>query len=115
MSDPEFLRALESCELPPAEFGHAAHVRAAYLYLTMGSFEEALGKMRRSLQRYVSHLGQADRYDDVMTAGYLGLIQRRMVDRGDDGGWAAFARNNPDLLAVRLPGPGAPRAPARSC
>jgi hypothetical protein len=115
MSDPEFLRALESCELPPAEFGHAAHVRAAYLYLTMGSFEEALGKMRRSLQRYVSHLGQADRYDDVMTAGYLGLIQRRMVDRGDDGGWAAFARNNPDLLAVRLPGPGAPRALARSC
>jgi hypothetical protein len=115
MDDPEFLRALESCALPPAEFGHAAHVRAAYLYLSMGSFDEALGNMRRSLQRYVSHLGQADRYDDVMTAAYLGLIHRRMVDRGAGGGWTAFARHHPDLLAVRLPGPGAPRPPARSC
>lgn len=28
MTDEEFLRALEMCELPESEFGHAAHIRA---------------------------------------------------------------------------------------
>jgi hypothetical protein len=38
MSDEEFLAALETCRLPAAEFNHAAHVRAAYLYLRRQSF-----------------------------------------------------------------------------
>ena len=42
MGDDEFLRALESCELPPEEFGHSAHVRAAYLYLRRADWDEAL-------------------------------------------------------------------------
>jgi hypothetical protein len=29
MTDEELLQALESAELPEADFGHAAHVRAA--------------------------------------------------------------------------------------
>jgi hypothetical protein len=30
VTDEEFLQALESCKLPESQFGHAAHVRAAY-------------------------------------------------------------------------------------
>jgi hypothetical protein len=37
-----------------------------------------------------------------MTRRYMELIHRRIVERGDAGGWAAFARNNPDLFAMRL-------------
>ncbi len=115
MTDQEFLRALESCALPPAEFGHAAHVRAGYLYLTAGSWEDALRSMRRSLQRYVAHLGQADRYDEVMTVDYLRHIQRRLTERGDGGGWAGFAGSNPDLLTRRPQAQGSTRTPAGSC
>jgi hypothetical protein len=32
MTDEEFLRALDSCELPERDFGHAAHARAGYFY-----------------------------------------------------------------------------------
>lgn len=102
MDDDEFLRALESCRLPAEEFGHAAHVRAAYLYLRRAAFEAALGDMRRSLQRYVAHLGKPDRYDDVMTAAYMRLIERRLAERGDAGGWAAFVGENADLIALRF-------------
>jgi 3-methyladenine DNA glycosylase AlkC len=101
MSDDEFLQALESCELPAGAFGHRAHVRAAYLYLIRGSFEAALNDMRCTLQRYVAHLGQAHRYDDAMTAAYMRLIHRRIVERGDAGGWAAFVRENADLIVLR--------------
>jgi hypothetical protein len=63
----------------------------------------------------VSHLGKADRYDEVMTAAYMTLIHRRMVERGDGGAWTAFAGNNPDLFAMRFPGQRSPRPAARSC
>ena len=102
MDDDEFLRALESCRLPAVEFGHASHVRAAYLYLRRAAFEAALDHMRRSLQRYVAHLGKPDRYDEAMTAAYMRLIERRIVERGDAGGWTAFVRENADLVARRL-------------
>jgi MFS family permease len=102
MNDDEFLHALESCELPPEDFGHLAHVRAAYLYLRRLDRDQALDAVRASLQRYVAHLGKVDRYDESMTRRYMELIHRRIVERGDAGGWAAFARNNPDLFAMRL-------------
>ena len=38
MTDEEFLRALETCELPESAFNHAAHVRAGYLYLRSEGF-----------------------------------------------------------------------------
>jgi hypothetical protein len=101
MNDDEFLGALESCQLPATEFGHAAHVRAAYLYLRRAAFEAALDDMRRSLQRYVAHLGKPDRYDEALTAAYMRLIERRIVERGDAGGWAGFVRENPDLVTQR--------------
>lgn len=102
MNDDEFLIALESCRLPAVEFGHAAHVRAAYLYLRRAAFQAALDDMRRSLQRYVAHLGKPERYDEAKTATYMRLIERRIVERGDAGGWTAFVRENADLLARRL-------------
>lgn len=102
MSDDEFLRALESCELPPEEFGHSAHVRAAYLYLRRADWDEALDRVRSSLQRYVAHLGKVERYDEAMTRTYMELIHRRMTERGDAGGWAAFSQANRDLFAIRL-------------
>jgi hypothetical protein len=102
MTDDEFLHAFENCELPAAEFGHAAHVRAAYLYLRRTGPGEALAAVRRSLRRYVAHLGKADRYDETMTRMYVELIHRRVAERGDAGGWEAFARVNRDLFTIRI-------------
>jgi hypothetical protein len=102
MNDEEFLSALEACRLPADEFGHGAHVRAAYLYCRGTDEEAALAAIRRALQRYVAHLGKADRYDEAMTRRYVQFIHRRVRERGDAGGWAAFASRNPDVLTTRL-------------
>ena len=103
MTDQEFLRALESCELAESDFGHAAHVRAAYLYLQAFDFAEALGRTRRSIRNYAKHLGKPDRYHETITVAYVALIQQHIGERGSAGGWTAFARDNielfqPDLL-----------------
>jgi hypothetical protein len=98
MTDDEFLRRLESCELSPSEFGHAGHVRAAYLYLRAGEFPAALARTRRAIRRYATHLGKPESYHETITVAYLALIQQHLCERGDGGGWSAFERGNPELL-----------------
>jgi hypothetical protein len=102
MTDDDFLRALESCELPESEFGHAAHVRAAYLYLQEGDFATALARTRRAIRSYAASLGKRDRYHETITVAYVALIQQHICERGNSGGWVAFARDNPELLERSL-------------
>jgi hypothetical protein len=103
MTDEEFLRALESCELPESDFGHAAHVRAAYLYLRQAEdFAAALVQIRRAIRNYASHLGQPDRYHETITVAYLALIQQHICERGNGGEWPVFARDNPELFRPGL-------------
>jgi hypothetical protein len=98
MTDEEFLRALEMCELLESDFGHAAHVRAAYLYLRAAEFPAALERTRRTIRNYTTHLGKPKRYHETITVAYLALIQQHLSERGDGGGWRAFERQNPELL-----------------
>ena len=102
MTDDEFLRALEKCELPESAFGHAAHVRAAYLYLRAEEFSGALERMRGAIRNFARHLGKPERYHETITVAYLALIQQHMCQRGVGGGWSAFERDNPELLRPGL-------------
>jgi hypothetical protein len=98
MSDDEFLAALEACALSERDFGHAAHVRAAYLYSRSGDFATALVKTRRAIRNYAGSLGKADRYHETITVAFLALIREKLCQYGDGGGWEGFARQNPELL-----------------
>lgn len=102
MTDAEFLQALDSGRLAEADFGHAAHVRAAYLYLRPGDFATALTRIRTAIRMHASRLGKADRYHETITVAYLALIQQHICQRGDGGGWPGFARQNPELLRPDL-------------
>jgi len=98
VTDAEFLRALEACELPDGAFDHAGHVRAAYLYLRACGFAGALERMRASIRRYAAHHGSPGKYHETITVAYLALIGQRLLEVGDAPGWEAFRAHNPDLL-----------------
>lgn len=102
MTDREFLDALESGELPEHEFGHAAHVRAAYLYLKEGEFIDAYARIRRAIRNFADRLGKPDKYHETITVAYLALIQQRMREGGAAADWAAFVQANPELFAPDL-------------
>ena len=89
MTDQQFLQALETCTLSEREFGHAAHVRAAYLYLQSEEFLVALERLRFAIRRYAVSLGRPDRYHETITVAYVALIQQHMLERGDGGGWTS--------------------------
>ena len=102
MTDEDFLAALERCELPESEFRHAAHVRAAYLYLCRHEFNIALHRMRTAIRDYASHLGKAEKYHETITMAFVLLIRQHLVQRGDAGGWDGFQQENPELLRKDL-------------
>lgn len=102
MNDADFLNALETCRLAEREFGHATHVRAAYLYLQAGDFATALKRMRAAIRNFASHMGKPERYHETLTVAYLALIARHLWERGDGGGWNGFAERNPELFEPDL-------------
>lgn len=99
MDDDAFLAALEACTLPPVEFGHVGHVRAAYLCLRGGDFDTGLQRFRTALIRYATHLGAPGKYDEALTIAWCTLIHAHLTRHGDGGGWPGFAEQNPELLA----------------
>ena len=86
MTDAAFLRALEACDLPESDFGHAEHVRATYLYLRDSDFAGALTRTRTTIRKYARHFGKSDRYHETITVAYVALIARHMFEHGDGGG-----------------------------
>jgi len=103
LNDDEFLSALEQCKIPERDFGHAAHVRAAYLYLQSGDFASSLERIRRAIRNYAASLGKADRYHETITVAYAALIQQHIHERGNGGGWAVFARTIPSFSSRPSP------------
>ena len=104
MTDQEFLRALESCTLAESQFGHAAHVRAVYLYLQQTDFAGVLDRIRRTIRNFATHHGKPERYHETITVAYVALIQQHICERGNGGGWESFARENPELFKPDLLG-----------
>lgn len=102
MTDDDFLRALDTGTLPLAAFDHAAHVRAAYLYLTRFEFTDALGAMRRSVRSIARRNGKDGLYHETITVAFMTLINERIAageTEGKDSDWPRFAASHADLFA----------------
>jgi hypothetical protein len=73
MTDDEFVRAFESCELSPDLFHHRDHIRLARIYVELDGAAKATERFRSSLQRFAAHIGKADKYHETMTVAWMRL------------------------------------------
>jgi hypothetical protein len=89
--------AFEACTLPPADFGHAEHVRLAWAYLEHTPLPVAAARLCAGLKRYTRAVGAAGKYHETVTLAWLFLVDERRR-RAGDGDWPAFRRANPDLF-----------------
>ncbi len=103
MQDDVFLRRLADCSLPPEEFNHRSHVRAAYLVLS-GSrgFGAALERMRDLITTYAASVGKAGLYHETITVAFMALINQRLAEFGEGQSWDVFAAANPDLFEKEI-------------
>lgn len=97
MDEQQLLDALRSGTLPPAQFNHRNHVRAAWACLRRRPLREAAHEFRDILLAYVRSAGAEDKFHLTLTLAFMHIIHARIVD-GDES-WDSFAARNPDLFA----------------
>ncbi len=97
MDEEALLRRLGDGTLPPAEFTHRNHVRAAWHCLRSRPLREAAHGFRDLLQAYVQRVGAAEKFHLTLTLAFMHIIHARM-GRPEEG-WEAFSGRNPDLFS----------------
>ena len=103
MTDEAFARAFEDGAVTPAEFGHVAHVRVAWVYLREAeSVEDALMRMRAAIRRFAAAAGAAQKYHETITVLWMRLLADVRA-RGVSGELADVLRAYPELADKDLP------------
>lgn len=97
LDDDAFIDALETCAIPKGAFDHAAHVRAAWIYLQDLPLARALERFAVSLKRYAKSVGADGLYHETITWAFMFLINERR-ERAPYSSWGEFAAANPDLF-----------------
>jgi hypothetical protein len=77
MSEGDFMRAFEDGTLPPRDFHHGDHLRAAWLLLDSLPLDEALSATRRGLQTLALRAGVPGHYHETITRGWMVLLSAR--------------------------------------
>jgi hypothetical protein len=99
MNDDEFHQAFLDLALPPADFHHAEHVRAAWGCLRRADdFSGGAAQFAVHFRRYVAKIGAATKYHETITWFYLVLLHQRMSELPPAQTWGEFRAANPDLL-----------------
>ena len=104
--DVQFWRLFNERSITAPDFGHTAHVRAAYLALKHHPFDEAAGVIREGL-RALLEKAQRDGfapttgYHETITLFWLRVVAMHMA-RGEFADSHDFLRRTPELLDKRL-------------
>lgn len=101
--DREFQRAFEACEVAPQDFGHAAHVRLAYVYLCAHSVEIAADKMKNALLAFLKHVGvDQGKYHETITRAWIMAVHYFMTKANAARSASEFIDANPELLDSKI-------------
>jgi len=73
MTDTEFLRAFENCEIATTDFRHRDHLRLTWTYLQHYG-PEAAPRMAASIRRFAAHHGKNDKYHETVTIAWMCLV-----------------------------------------
>lgn len=96
--DRDFLRQFDDCSLPETRFGHAGHIRMAWLRLGQAPFEEALARISSGIRRYAAAMGATTKYHETVTVAFARIIASRMR-QGES--FEEFTERNTDLFSPR--------------
>jgi hypothetical protein len=84
-------------EIAAASFPHREHVRMAFEMLRRHDFPETVLHYSRALRTMAQRAGKPQAFHQTVTIAFLSLIAERL-EGGQWADFAAFARDNPDLL-----------------
>ena len=101
MTDKEFVRSFEACELSNESFHHRDHIRLAWIYLQRYSEAEAQRRMREAIRRFAAHYGKRDKYHETITVAWLRLVAGARKSLTPQATWDELMMAAPELLDKR--------------
>jgi hypothetical protein len=96
-----FLADFESCALPEEEWTHLAHVRVAWICLSLAAPRQALARIRDGILRYNTVvLNRPHKYHETVTVAFARLVADRM--KGQET-WGEFVLRIADIVDSQHP------------
>jgi hypothetical protein len=98
LSDEEFVRAFESCELAGSEFHHADHVRLTWIYVRQFGDQAATERVLAGIQRFAAHNGSPTKFHFTQTCAWVRLIAAAHRASPELTIFTEFVTAHPELL-----------------
>ena len=74
LNDDQFLKTLETATLNPKLCNHEAHLRLAYLLISVNGIDSALDKCCKQILAYTTSLGAIDKFNKTFTVSAVRAV-----------------------------------------
>ena len=101
LTDLEFARAFEACELSNDVFHHRDHIRLAWIYLHRYGEQEARKQIAAAIRKFAAHHGKSDKYHETITVAWLRLVANATARLTPEASFDNLTAAAPDLLDKR--------------
>jgi hypothetical protein len=101
LTDLEFARKFEACELPNDCFHHTDHIRLAWIYLQRYGELEARRHIAGAIRKFATQHGHNDKYHETITVAWLRLVASGMARIPSDATFVDLTIAVPELLDKR--------------
>lgn len=98
LTDEEFVTQLQQKTLAASEFGHIAHLRLAYILLTLYELDEARKRVCRTIRDYAEYLGAKDKFNYTLTC-FIVTLMHKVLKSSDISSWDEFIIHNQGLVS----------------
>lgn len=98
LTDAEFIRDFESCELPNSSFHHADHVRLTWVYVRRFGEVAAGDLITHGIIQFATHYGSPQKYHHTMTRAWVRLVAAAWRATPEANRFEDFVALHPHLL-----------------
>ncbi len=102
LSDDEFLRAFEACELKHGTFHHADHIRLAWIYVTRLGENDAQGRLLAGIRKMALHAGAPQKFLCTTTIAWTRLVAAAQGSAATVPDFSAWVQLHPELFDRHL-------------
>jgi hypothetical protein len=74
VTDDEFVRAFEACEIANTDFHHRDHIRLAWIYVRRHGAVAAAERIAQSIRNFAAHHGKSDKFHQTITDAWVLLV-----------------------------------------
>jgi hypothetical protein len=102
LSDDELLRSFEDCQLDPAKFHHADHIRLAWLCARRHGPAEAEPRLLNGIRKMAQHAGVPQKFHYTMTIAWARLVAASCCKSDSCDSFYEWIAIHPELLNRNL-------------